>query len=154
MVPDLLDETAVLFAVPGDGKRPFLAAASEHAARLTGLPDREIFDALLQRERLGTTGIGHGVAIPHAKFAGLERLHGLFCRLERAIDFGSLDGAPVDLVFILLAPEEAGADHLKGLARVARVLRDPASASVLRQTRDAKAVVALFANAASPSRAA
>ncbi|MES1155796.1 MAG: PTS sugar transporter subunit IIA, partial [Pseudorhodoplanes sp.] len=113
---------------------------------------RTVFETLLQREKLGSTGIGHGIAIPHGKLSKLERLFGLFARLDRPIDFESLDGQPVDLIFLLLAPEGAGADHLKALARVARLLRDPDTASKLRDSRDADAIYAVLAM--TPSAAA
>ena len=98
----------------------------------------------MQRERLGSTGIGNGIAIPHGKLARLERLFGVFARLERPIDFEALDGQPVDLMFLLLAPEGAGADHLKALARIARLLRDPETAQKLRESRDAEALYAVL----------
>jgi PTS system nitrogen regulatory IIA component len=98
----------------------------------------------MQRERLGSTGIGSGIAIPHGKLAKLERLFGVFARLERPIDFEALDGQPVDLLFLLLAPEAAGADHLKALARVARLLRDHEIARKLRESRDAEALYAVL----------
>ena len=91
----------------------------------------------MQREKLGSTAVGNGIAIPHGKLPKLEKLFGLFARLERPIDFEALDGQPVDLIFLLLAPEGAGADHLKALARIARLLRDPAIARKLRGVRDA-----------------
>ena len=103
-----------------------------------------IFDTLMQREKLGSTGIGHGIAIPHGKLPKLEKLFGLFARLDRPIDFESLDGQPVDLVFLLLAPEGAGADHLKALASVARLLRDPEIAHKLRELSDAEALYAVL----------
>ena len=103
---------------------------------ICGLPEREIFETLLQRERLGSTGIGHGIAIPHGKLPKVEQLFGVFGRLERPIDFEALDGEPVDLVFVLIAPESAGADHLKALARVARALRDQRVTQKLRAARD------------------
>ena len=93
---------------------------------------------------LPSTGIGHGIAIPHGKLAKVDRLFGLFARLEKPIDFEALDGEPVDLVFLLVAPEAAGADHLKALARVARVLRDPATTQKLRAARDADAMYAVL----------
>src|SRR6202008_1798345 len=102
-------------------------ARKERAARasaLTGQNERSVFEVLLQREKLGTTAVGYGVAIPHGKLPKLEKLFGFFARLERPIDFEAMDGQPVDLVFLLLAPEGAGADHLKALARIARLLRD------------------------------
>ena len=119
-----------------------------HAARaagLTGQSERDILEILQQRERLGSTGIGNGIAIPHGKLPKLERLFGLFARLDRPIDFEALDGQPVDLIFLLLAPEGAGADHLKALARVARLLRDPEVARKLRNSHDADALYAVLA---------
>ena len=98
---------------------------SDRAAEVSGLSAREIFDSLLQRERLGPTGVGDGIAIPHGKLAKCGRIFGIFARLERAIDFEALDGLPVDLIFLLIAPESPGADHFKALATIARVLRDP-----------------------------
>ena len=100
------------------------AAAGRAAAAITGIPEREIFDTILQRERLGSTGVGNGIAIPHGKLAGVKQITGVFARLETPVDFEALDDQPVDLVFLLLAPEGAGADHLKALSRIARVLRD------------------------------
>jgi PTS system nitrogen regulatory IIA component len=99
----------------------------------------------MQREKLGSTGVGNGIAIPHGKLPKLEKLVGLFARLERAIDFEALDGQPVDLIFLLLAPETAGADHLKALARVARLLREGDVVTKLRQSRDADAIYAVLA---------
>jgi PTS system nitrogen regulatory IIA component len=108
------------------------------------LDERDIFDIVQQREKLGSTGIGNGIAIPHGKLAKLERMFGLFARLDRAIDFEALDGQPVDLVFLLLAPESAGADHLKALARVARLLRSGETAKMLRDSRDTEAIYAVL----------
>jgi len=99
----------------------------------------------MQREKLGSTAIGNGIAIPHGKMPNLSRLFGLFARLERPIDFEALDGQPVDLIFLLLAPEGAGADHLKALARVARLLRDSAIAHKLRSSKDAESLYAVLA---------
>jgi len=141
---DFLQPEAVLPVVKATAKKPLFVELSQAAAVLTGVGEREIFDALLQRERLGSTGIGSGIAIPHGKFAGIRSLVGLFARLERPIDFESLDGEPVDLVFVLLAPEGAGADHLRALARVARIFRDTEMTRKLRATRDAHALHALL----------
>ena len=135
---DLLHVEAVL---------PHLKANSEMAAKaaaITQRPEREIFDTLQQREKLGSTGVGHGVAIPHGKLVALDRLVGVFARLDKPVDFDALDDEPVDLMFLLLAPENAGADHLKALARIARVLREPAIASKLRAANDAAAIYALL----------
>ena len=131
-----------------NGKKQALQELAAHAARLTGLDEREIFDTLLQRERLGSTGIGDGIAIPHGKPARINRLVGLFARLERPIDFEALDGQPVDIIFLLLAPEAAGADHLKALARVARLLREPGILDKVRATRDPTALYAVLTHSA------
>jgi PTS system nitrogen regulatory IIA component len=141
---DLLAAHAVLPALKVKNKKQALQELSAQAAQACGREAREIFEVLLQRERLGSTGIGNGVAIPHGKLARLERLCGLFARLERPVDFDSLDGEPVDLIFLLLAPEGAGADHLKALARIARILRDERVAEQLRAARDENAIRALL----------
>src|SRR5215213_3027079 len=120
---DFLTPQAVLPALRVNGTKQALHELASHSARLTGLDERAIFETLLQRERLGSTGIGEGIAIPHGKLPGLPRMFGLVARLDRPIDFESLDGQPVDILFLLLAPEGAGADHLKALASVARAFR-------------------------------
>jgi PTS system nitrogen regulatory IIA component len=118
------------------------------------MPERDIFDVLLQRERLGSTGLGQGVAIPHGKLRGLKRIVGLFARLAEPIDFDAVDGLPVDIVFLLLAPEGAGADHLKALARISRLLRDGTAVEKLRASRDAAALYALLTEGEASSHAA
>jgi nitrogen PTS system EIIA component len=150
---DVLMPEAVLPAVKAGSKKQLLQDISAFAAGLSGMGEREIFDALLQRERLGSTGIGNGIAIPHGKLASLDHLFGVFARLEKPVDFEALDGEPVDLVFLLLAPEGAGADHLKALAKVARALRDPTIAQKLRKTKDAAALFALLTQAPTASAA-
>ena len=122
---DLVAPNAVVPALKVNGKKQALQELAAKAAELSGQNERAIFEILLQREKLGSTGVGNGVAIPHGKLPKLGKLFGLFARLARPVDFEALDGQPVDLVFLLLAPEGAGADHLKALARVARLLRDP-----------------------------
>ena len=129
---DLLTPESVVAHLKAANKKQALQEIARAAAPLTGLEERAIFDALLERERLGTTGVGVGIAIPHGKLADLDRLHGLFARLAEPIDFESIDDQPVDLIFLLLAPESAGADHLKALARVSRLLRDKAICEKLR----------------------
>jgi nitrogen PTS system EIIA component len=141
---DLLSPDAIFSTLRVNGKKQALQEMSERAALVSGLPAREIFDALLQRERLGSTGVGDGIAIPHGKLAKCNRIFGIFARLDRAIDFEALDGLPVDLIFLLIAPESAGADHLKALAMIARVLRDANMAAQLRATRDASALYSLL----------
>jgi PTS system nitrogen regulatory IIA component len=142
---DLVAPAAIIPALKVNGKKQALQELAAKAAELTGHNERTIFEILTQREKLGSTGVGNGIAIPHGKLAKLTKLFGLFARLERAIDFEALDGQPVDLVFLLLAPEGAGADHLKALARVARLLRDPTVAQKLRASRDADAIYAVLA---------
>ena len=115
------------------------------AARRTGMESKPIIHALTERERLGSTGFGKGVAIPHGKLAGLERVFGYFARLKEPIDFQAVDGVPVDLVFLLLSPPDAGADHLKALAQVSRVLRDREVVAKLRGARSKDALYALLA---------
>jgi len=132
-------------ALKASSKKQALQELAARAATLTGQGERAIFEVLLQREKLGTTAVGYGVAIPHGKLPNLARMFGMFARLDRAIDFEALDGQPVDLVFLLLAPEGAGADHLKALARVARLLRDQDTANKLRAARDREALYAVLA---------
>ena len=128
-------------------EKQLLQLLAEKAAGVTGLPEREIFDTILQRERLGSTGVGNGVAIPHGKLPGIERITGVFARLETPVDFEAIDDQPVDLVFLLLAPEGAGADHLKALSRIARVLRDADNTAKIRGTKDAAAIHSFLAQA-------
>jgi PTS system nitrogen regulatory IIA component len=135
-------------------KKQLLQELSARAARLTGLPERDIFDVLLQRERLGSTGLGHGIAIPHGKLAGLKRIVGILARLAEPIDFEAVDGEKVDIVFLLLAPEGAGADHLKALARISRLLREGNAVDKLRASRDAAALYAVLTADEASSHAA
>jgi PTS system nitrogen regulatory IIA component len=141
---DLLAPNAIIPALKVVGKKQALQELAAKAAELTGQNERTIFDVLMQREKLGSTAVGTGIAIPHGKLPTLNKLFGLFARLGRPIDFEALDGAPVDLMFLLLAPEGAGADHLKALARVARLLRNADVASKLRQSADAEALYAVL----------
>ncbi|HZP75830.1 MAG TPA: PTS IIA-like nitrogen regulatory protein PtsN [Pseudolabrys sp.] len=142
---DLIAPNAILPALKVNNKKQAIQEIAARAAELTGMNERAVLEILLQREKLGSTAVGNGVAIPHGKLPKLGRLFGLFARLDRAIDFEALDGQPVDLLFLLLAPETAGADHLKALARVARLLRDPEVARKLRESRDADALYAVLA---------
>lgn len=150
---DLVAPNAILPALKGNNKKQVIQGLAARAAELTGQSEKAILEILLQREKLGSTAVGNGVAIPHGKLPKLGRLFGLFARLERGIDFEALDGQPVDLCFLLLAPEAAGADHLKALARVARLLRDPETARKLRDSRDADALYAVLAMPAASSAA-
>ena len=141
---DFISADSIVPSLKVKNKKQLLQELSARAARLTGLEERYIFDVLLQRERLGSTGLGQGIAIPHGKFAGLKRIVGIFARLAEPIDFDAVDGDPVDVVFLLLAPEGAGADHLKALARISRLLREGSAVEKLRASRDAAALYAVL----------
>jgi len=151
---DLLNADAILPSLKVNSKKQALQELSEKAGLVSGIASREIFDALLQRERLGSTGVGNGIAIPHGKLAKAGRIFGVFARLERPIDYEALDGAPVDLMFLLIAPETAGADHLKALARTARLFRDPGVTAKIRATRDAAAIYTMLTQGSSSQHAA
>jgi PTS system nitrogen regulatory IIA component len=142
---DLLQQDAIIPALKVNSKKQLLQELAAKAARITGVPEREVFDVILQRERLGSTGVGHGIAIPHGKLASISSIVGVFARLDNPVDFEALDDQPVDLVFLLLAPEGAGADHLKALSRIARVLRDPELVAKLRAT-DSDTAIYTFLN--------
>lgn len=151
---DLLGNDAVSVGLKAKSKKQVIQELAGQAAAKTGLSEREIFDTLLQRERLGSTGVGNGIAIPHGKLTRLDGLIGFFAKLDHPIDFDALDDEPVDLVFLLLAPEGAGADHLKALARIARQLRDATVAQGLRDATDAETVYELLTQPLSSSNAA
>jgi len=140
----LLAPEAVFSGLKANSKKQLLQDLSALIAPLVGLSDRLIFETLIQRERLGSTGIGQGIAIPHGRMKGVTRLVGFFAKLARPVDFDSMDGEPADLIFVLLAPEEAGADHLQALARVARVFRNSRTAQTLRQAEDRAALYAIL----------
>ncbi|MCY6382777.1 PTS IIA-like nitrogen regulatory protein PtsN [Hoeflea prorocentri] len=141
---DLIVQDAILPALKVNSKKQLLQELSAKAAQVTGLSEREIFDVILQRERLGSTGVGNGIAIPHGKLTTIRDIVGVFARLPEPVDFEALDDQPVDLVFLLLAPEGAGADHLKALSRIARVLRDGELVTKLRDTESDAAIYAFL----------
>lgn len=143
-ITDLLAPGGVVANLKSKSKKQALEDLAALAAEITAVHERKIFDVLLERERLGTTGVGQGIAIPHGKLAELDTLHGLFARLEQPIDFEAIDERPVDLIFLLLAPESAGADHLKALARISRLLRDDVTCEKLRGINDDEALYALL----------
>jgi PTS system nitrogen regulatory IIA component len=143
-IGDLLDVDAIIPQVNAPSKRQALALIADVASRRFGLKAPEVLEALLEREQLGSTGVGHGVGVPHARLNGLERMRGVFVRLETPIDFKAVDEQPVDLLFALFAPADAGAEHLRALARVSRILRRPALREQLRQSQTADALFALL----------
>jgi PTS system nitrogen regulatory IIA component len=141
---DLLKPEGVSAALKVKTKKQALRALATRAAQITGLDERYVFDMLLQRERLASTAVGRGIAIPHARIDGLGQLATVFAQLDEPIEFEAPDSEPVDLVFVLLAPEHAGADHLKALARISRVLRDAQTLEKLRAARDRDALYSVL----------
>jgi PTS system nitrogen regulatory IIA component len=141
---DLIVPEGVVPALKVKNKKQAFQEMARRAAAITGLDPATIFEALFQREQLAPTGYGRGIAIPHGRIAGLPRVIALFARLDEPIPFDAIDGEPVDLLFVLLAPEHAGADHLKALARVSRLVRDPDSIAKLRSSTDRRALHAVL----------
>lgn len=144
-IGELLEPRAIAPRAGGIGKRQALSAVADIAARNFGLKSEQVLDALLEREAAGSTGVGHGVAVPHARLPGLTRMRGVFVRLEQPTAFESVDDQPVDLVFALFAPVESDTEHLRTLARVSRLLRQPDLRQQLRKARTAEAIYALLA---------
>jgi len=153
-IPELLSPEAVIAHLKSANKKQVLQDIAERAVPLTGLPARRIFETLIERERLGSTGMGQGIAIPHGHIAGLRQITGLFAQLDNPVDFDATDDQPVDLLFVLLAPEGAGADHLKALARVSRLLRNQSVCEKLRAAQTPAALYALLTEPTSASQAA
>ena len=143
-IAELISSEEIVPSLRVSSKKQALQELSKRAAELTGQPERAIFEVLIQRERLGTTGVGQGIAIPHGKLPELDRLYALFARLETPVDFDAIDEQPVDLICLLLAPETAGADHLKALAQVSRLLRNKAICEKIRGSEGPDAIYALL----------
>src|SRR5258708_28843503 len=141
---DLIAPEGVYPSLKAKTKKQALQDVAQKASALTGSDARDIFDALLQREHLGSTGVGRGIAIPHGRLPALKRIITVFARLDEPIDFEALDNEPVDLIFLLLAPEHAGTDHLKALARISRLLREPSTIPRLRNYRDRAALYSVL----------
>ena len=153
-IADLLSPNAVVAHLKAANKKQVLQEIATKATALTGLPERRIFETLMERERLGSTGMGQGIAIPHGRIAGITRMTGLFAQLANPVDFDAMDDQPVDLVFLLLAPVGAGADHLKALARVSRLLRNQSICEKLRVASDSPALYSLLTEPTAASQAA
>lgn len=151
---DILSEESVIVCSGIKTKLDVLQRLSECAAKLTGQDAATIFEAVNDREQLGSTGLGNGIAIPHGKFAGLNAVTAVFAQLETPVEFESVDDQPVDLVMLLLAPMGAGADHLKALARVARILRTDSVVARLRRSHDASELYAILTQPLETTRAA
>ncbi len=152
-IGQLLDARAIVPRASGGSKRQVLSVIADVAARSWGLDQAAVLDALLEREAAGSTGVGHGVAVPHARIEGLDQLRGLFVRLETPIAYEAVDGAKVDLLFALLAPPDAGSEHLRALARVSRLMRQAELRAQLRQARSAEMILSLLEREAQPSAA-
>lgn len=143
-IADIVSRSVVLPLLKVTSKKQLFQELGNRAAEAYGLDARAVIAGLVAREQLGSTAMGDGVAIPHARIKGLGQIVGVFARLEKPVDFDAADGEPVDLVFMLLAPEESGADHLRALARVSRLLRVPAARDKLRSTTNGDAIYALI----------
>ena len=144
---DPMKPDTVVASLRVSSKKQALQELAKRASGVTGESERTILDVLLERERLGSTGVGRGIAIPHGRLPTLDRVYGVFARLDRPIDFDAVDDQPVDLVYLLLAPEDAGADHLKALAKVSRLLRDESVCAKLRGCDTPDAIMALVVGA-------
>jgi PTS system nitrogen regulatory IIA component len=143
-IADLLAPDAVLPGLKAQTKKQLLQELAAKSHALTKLSERRIFETLVERERLGTTGVGAGIAIPHGRMAEAKSITGIFARLDNPIEYEAVDSQPIDLVFMLLAPENAGADHLKALARVSRLLRDRTVCEKLRAAKSPEAIYAIL----------
>ena len=141
---NLITPERILANLKATSKKQALQEIAKHISEVTGQNDKDIFNIVIEREKLGTTGVGDGIAIPHGKLETLEEIIGFFARLERPIDFDSVDERPVDLIFLLLAPETAGAEHLKALACISRYLRNKTNCKKLRGSNNPEALYALL----------
>ncbi|MCA0433846.1 MAG: PTS IIA-like nitrogen regulatory protein PtsN [Proteobacteria bacterium] len=151
---DIIDARAVLANVKAQNKKQLLQELSQVMAGLVAVDHRLVYETLLRREKLGSTGLGQGLAIPHGRLATISRVYGLFARLATPIAFDSPDHEPVDLVFVLLAPDHQGADHLTALARISRLLREPSTLAKLRGTDTAEGLYAILTEPAAKQSAA
>lgn len=147
-IADLIHPNAVVPSLRVTSKKQALQELARRLSEAVGVPERRIFEVLIERERLGTTGVGNGIAIPHGKLSELDGLRALFARLDTPVEFDAIDEQPVDLICVLLAPESAGADHLKALARVSRLLRDRQVCEKIRGSESADAIYAILTESA------
>jgi PTS system nitrogen regulatory IIA component len=153
-ISDIIDTGAVLPSLKAATKKQVLQDVAQHLARLVAIDQRIIFETLLTREKLGSTGLGQGIAMPHGRLPGLSHVTGFFAKLAVPVDYDSVDGKPVDLVFALLSPDHAGADHLTALAKISRIMRSPAALSKLRATNTAEGLYAVLTEPVMPNPAA
>ena len=158
-ISEILTQEAIIPNLKVTSKKQLLKELSKVASDLIAknppsdsrhlVSERIVYDILVERERLGTTGVGNGIAIPHGKLPKLKRLQGLFARLDQPVDFESIDDQPVDLVFLLIVPDGAGADHLKALAHVSRLLRDRVICEKIRGAKSAEAIYSILSSVSS-----
>lgn len=152
-IGDWLDRSGIVYRSSADSKRQALSAAADVAAKAMTLRSSDILDALMEREAVGSTGVGRGVALPHARLRGLDRMRAVFMRLEKPVPFDAVDSQPVDIVFALFAPEGAETQHLRALARVSRLLRQSELREHIRQARTPDAIYAILSREAEASAA-
>lgn len=143
---EIMSANSVVLSLKANNKRQLLQELAQKASELTGINDRTIFDTILERENLGSTGFGGGTALPHGRLSELQEVFGLFVRLNSPIDFDAIDNKPVDLVFLLLSPESNGADHLTALAQISRILKDEETCAKLRAASSKEEIQALLTN--------
>ena len=143
-ISNILNEKSIFLDVRSGSKREFLQELSQKASNICGIDALSIFDAVLERENLGSTGFGNGVALPHSRFPELDKVYAFFAKPSTAIDFDSIDNRPVDLIFLLLSPEGSGADHLTALAMLSRILKDETLCNKLRNTSNITGIYALL----------
>ncbi len=143
---EIMSGNSIFMGLKSNSKRQLLQDMANKAAEITGINERTIFDTVLERENLGSTGFGEGTALPHGRFAELDKVYGFFAKLNSPVDFEAIDGKPVDLVFMLLSPEGNGADHLTALAQASRILKDESTRTKIRQISSAQEIYAILNN--------
>lgn len=153
-IADLLSPTTVIHGLNVSSKKKLIGELATFAAKHLAMEPGPIFETLWEREKLGSTGVGHGIAIPHGRIEKLDRIVGVFAQLQKPVDYESIDDIPIDLVFLLLTPIDAGADHLKALAKISRVLRNPVTCEKLRSASDETALYAVLIEPPAGSQAA
>ena len=150
---EIIDARAVLPQVKVQTKKQLLLELSQAMSSILAVDHRIIFETLQTREKLGSTGLGQGIAVPHGRLPNITRVYGLFAKLSAPVAYDSVDGEPVDLVFVLISPEHAGADHLTALARISRLLRQPGTMAKLRGTATAEGLYAILTEPPAPAAA-
>ena len=145
-ISDIMSVDSVMLSVKAKNKRALLQEVAQFASSVTKIDDRIIFDALLERENLGSTGFGGGVALPHGRLSELKKVYGFFVKLAAPIDFDAIDGKPIDMLFLLLSPESSGADHLTALAQISRILKNNNLVNKLREAERKEEIHALLNN--------